>query len=45
MMDFWELFLEMIGGSYYRWGEPEERSKILSGNAGKLYAQLNQKFK
>ena len=42
MMDFWELFLEMIGGNYYRWGEPEERSKILHGNAGKLYAQLKQ---
>jgi predicted TIM-barrel fold metal-dependent hydrolase len=34
---FWDLFLEMIGGNYYRWGEPEEREKILRGNAEKLY--------
>lgn len=36
LMDFWELFLEMIGGNYYRWGEPEERGKILYGNAKKI---------
>jgi predicted TIM-barrel fold metal-dependent hydrolase len=37
LADFWELFLEMIGGYYYRWGEPEERKKILYANAKKLY--------
>lgn len=37
LMDFWALFLEMIGGNYYRWGEPEEREKILYGNAKKIY--------
>ena len=34
---FWELFLEMIGGYYYRWGEPEEREKVLRGNARKIF--------
>lgn len=34
--DFWELFLEMIGQNYYRWGEPEERKKILYSNAKTL---------
>ncbi|MDD5728960.1 MAG: amidohydrolase family protein [Victivallales bacterium] len=37
LMDFWELFLEMVGGNYYRWGNPEERAKIMGGNALKLY--------
>jgi uncharacterized protein len=37
LIEFWSLFLEMVGGYYYRWGEPEERRKILSGNARKLY--------
>jgi len=36
LMDFWSLFLEMVGGNYYRWGEPEERAKIMGGNARKL---------
>ncbi len=40
LMDFWEMFLEMIGGNYYRWGEPEEREKILSDNARKIYTQF-----
>ena len=40
LMDFWELFLEMAGGNYHRWGEPEERGKILAGNARKLYSEL-----
>ena len=35
-ISFWELFLEFIGGYYYRWGEPEEREKILAGNARKI---------
>ena len=37
MINFWEFFLEVVGGYYYRWGEPEERVKILYGNARKLY--------
>ncbi len=37
-IDFWELFLEEIGGLYYRWGEPEERAKLLAGNARLLLA-------
>lgn len=40
LLDFWELFLEMIGGNYYRWGEPEERAKILGGNAKSIYRQI-----
>lgn len=40
MMDFWELFLEYVGGFYYRWGEPEERRKIFFDNAMKLMASL-----
>ncbi len=38
-IEFWTLFLEMIGGYYYRWGEPEERQKILSENARRLYQE------
>jgi hypothetical protein len=41
LMDFWELFLEMVGGNYYRWGNPEEREKIMAGNARKLYGVMN----
>lgn len=40
MIKFWELFLEVVGGYYYRWGEPEERAKILYGNARKLYGRF-----
>jgi predicted TIM-barrel fold metal-dependent hydrolase len=40
LMDFWELFLEMVGGNYYRWGNPEERAKIMCENAKKLYKEI-----
>lgn len=40
LMDYWELFLKMAGGNYYRWGEPRERKKILYGNAKRLYRKL-----
>ncbi|MEK6796546.1 MAG: amidohydrolase family protein [Spirochaetota bacterium] len=36
LVQFWELFLEMIGGNYYRWGEPSERENVLCGNARKI---------
>ncbi|MBI4976648.1 MAG: amidohydrolase family protein [Spirochaetes bacterium] len=36
LVQYWQLFLEMIGGLYYRWGEPGERNKILRGNAEQL---------
>jgi hypothetical protein len=39
-MDFWELFMEMVGGNYYRWGEPEEREKIFYNNAKKIYDSI-----
>jgi predicted TIM-barrel fold metal-dependent hydrolase len=42
LMDFWELFLEMIGQNYYRWGEPEERNKIMFSNAEKLYKEFRK---
>jgi predicted TIM-barrel fold metal-dependent hydrolase len=42
LMDFWELFLEMIGQNYYRWGEPEERKKIMFSNAEKLYKRFGK---
>lgn len=41
LMDFWELFLEMVGGNYYRWGNPDERTKIMYQNAEKLYEKLS----
>ncbi len=37
MIKFWELFLEVVGEYYYRWGEKREREKILYGNARKIY--------
>lgn len=40
LIQFWSLFLEMVGGYYYRWGEPQEREKILRGNARKLYDSI-----
>jgi len=43
LIQFWSLFLEMIGGCYYRWGEPNERDKILRGNARKLYETILHK--
>jgi len=33
---FWELYFELIGSVYYRWGAPEEREKFFRGNALKL---------
>lgn len=33
---FWQLFMEMVGGNYYRWGEREEREKIMYGNADSI---------
>lgn len=42
MIRFWSLFLEMVGGYYYRWGEPQEREKIMRGNARKLYDSIIQ---
>jgi len=39
LLEFWTLFLEMVGGNYYRWGEPEERKKILSENARAIYRE------
>jgi predicted TIM-barrel fold metal-dependent hydrolase len=36
MLQFWELFLDVVGGYYYRWGEPEERAKIFRDNALKI---------
>lgn len=30
---FWELYFEMVGGLYYRWGLPEEQEKFFRGNA------------
>lgn len=41
MIDFWVLFFEMIGGPYYRWGEPSEREKFFAGNARTF---LTEKF-
>jgi len=43
LIEFWTLFLEMVGGYYYRWGEPAERAKILSENARRLYAETMHK--
>lgn len=40
IIDFWRLFLEMIGSNYYRWGEEAEREKILYGNAKKIYDSI-----
>ena len=39
LLTFWELFLECVGGYYYRWGEPEEREKILRGNAAGIFVE------
>jgi len=39
ILTFSELFLELIGGYYYRWGEPEEREKLLGDNARKILEQ------
>ncbi len=37
LKNFWELYFEMIGGLYYRWGLPEEREKFFYGNARKIF--------
>ena len=40
LAEFWGYLLEYTGGYYYRWGEPEERAKIMGANASKIMGKI-----
>jgi predicted TIM-barrel fold metal-dependent hydrolase len=40
MISFWQLFLDVIGSNYYRWGQAVEREKIFYANARKIYDSI-----
>ncbi|MDD3154171.1 MAG: amidohydrolase family protein [Victivallaceae bacterium] len=34
---FWELYFELVGGTYYRWGQENERKKFFYENARRIF--------